>query len=136
VPSSKVKYLKVREDAKRYMLMCKMGAEGTSDTLRKISLHYIFTKGSNFTTIRLLEDIIEESISRLEKEKLELIVKYVILPNVNKGEVMKSLISSGAIPRGIVRERIEEALRYFPEIRKEIKLLGVDALLQYLDLKV
>jgi len=130
-----VKYLKVREDAKRYMLMCKMGAEGTSDTLRKISLHYIFTKGSNFTTIRLLEDIIEESISRLEKEKLELIVKYVILPNVNKGEVMKSLISSGTIPREITRERIE-ALRYLPEIRKEIKLLGVDALLQYLDLKV
>ena len=134
--SSKVKFLKVREDVKRYMLMCRTGAEGVSDTLRKISLHYIFTKGRNFTTVQLLEDIIEESISKLEKEKLELIVKYVILPNANKVEVMKSLISSGTISREMVRERIEEASKYFPEIRKEVKLLGMDALLQYLGLKI
>ena len=67
---------------------------------------------------------------------MELIVKYVILPNANKVEVMKSLISSGTISREMVRERIEEASKYFPEIRKEVKLLGMDALLQYLGLKI
>ncbi|MHA1627144.1 MAG: hypothetical protein ACTSYT_04610 [Candidatus Asgardarchaeia archaeon] len=81
---SKIKILKVRENVKKYISLCRIGSESISDTLKKISLHYISTKGENFIIIRLLEEIIREFIDNLEKEELKLFIKYVLLPNANK----------------------------------------------------
>jgi len=131
---SKIKILKVRENVKKYISLCRIGSESISDTLKKISLHYISTKGENFIIIRLLEEIIREFIDNLEKEELKLFIKYVLLPNANKVEIVRILTSKGRIPKELVREKIGEALKYSFDIREEIKFLEMNFLLKYLNL--
>ncbi len=61
-------------------------------------------------------------------------IKYVLLPNANKVEIVRILTSKGRIPKELVREKIGEALKYSFDIREEIKFLEMNFLLKYLNL--
>jgi len=63
-----------------------------------------------------------------------LFIKYVLLPNANKVEIVRILTSKGRIPKELVREKIGEALKYSFDIREEIKFLEMNFLLKYLNL--
>lgn len=62
-----------------------------------------------------------------------MLIKYVLLPNANKVEIVRILTSKGRIPRELIKEKIGEALKYSFDIREETKFLEMNFLLKYLD---
>ena len=83
-PKRKSSFIEVSPQARDYFVMCRQGREKISQTLRKLSIRYLRTQ-QNFALVRTLESIMSEYFDKMDGDTLKKVVKFIILPRVDKG---------------------------------------------------
>jgi len=110
---------------------CRFGERRIADVVEKLALNWLRSRGPS-RVIWFLEEFLANVFDRVDEKTLRKIVRYVLLPRVDKIELIDTLIQIGIISREEVMNALREVANYINAL-KELRMLKAESLLKDLE---